>query len=113
MTQTRWTAEAIFDGPDDVFDRLKSLGVADQRLVGQWKTLSRHHQGQHDLLAIAAVIAGVAAFGQFVLLGQALEVSAGQIVEQQVVVELEQAPSCSFRSFSIGAWAWSNRSRVR
>jgi hypothetical protein len=38
------------------------------------------------------VIAGIAAAGQVVLLGQTLEVGAGEVVEQEVVIELEQRP---------------------
>ena len=59
--------------------------------MSQRKALARHDQGEDDLLAIAAVITRVAALGQFVLLGQSFEVAAGQIVQQQVVIELEQA----------------------
>ena len=58
--------------------------------MGQGKAVSGHDQGQDDLLAVAAVIPGIAPAGQVVLLGQALEVGAGQVIEQQVVVELEQ-----------------------
>jgi hypothetical protein len=54
------------------------------------EALTRHDQRQHDRPAIAAVIAGIAAACQVVLLGQALEVGTGQVVEQQVVVEPEQ-----------------------
>ena len=71
-------------------DGLQVLRVARERQVGQGETVAGHDQGQDDLLAIAAVIAGITAAGQVVLLGQALEVGAGQVVEQQVVVELEQ-----------------------
>ena len=84
--------EPRLDRRDDGLDGLEILRVARQRQVGQGETVAGHDQGQHDLFAIAAVIAGITAAGQVVLLGQALEVGAGQVVEQQVVVELEQGP---------------------
>ena len=65
--------------------------------MGQRKTVPGHDQRQHDLLAIAAVVAGIAAAGQVVLLGQSLEVGTGEIVEQQVVVELEQRPELALQ----------------
>ena len=84
--------EPRLDRLDDGLDGLEILRVARQCQVGQGETVAGHDQRQHDLFAIAAVIAGITAAGQVVLLGQALEVGAGQVVEQQVVVELEQFP---------------------
>ncbi len=84
------SAEPGLDRRDDGLDGLKVLGVARQRQVSQGETVTGHDQRQHDLWAITAVIAGITAAGQVVLLGQALEVGAGQVVEQQVKVELEQ-----------------------
>ena len=71
---------------------MKVLGIPRQSQVGQREAVASHDQREHDLLAIAAVIAGIAAAGQIVLLGQTLEVGAGEVVEQEVVIELEQRP---------------------
>ena len=83
-------AEAGLDVGDDVLDGLQVLGVAGPGAMGQGKALARDHQGDDDLLAIAAMVAGIAAPGQLVVLGQAFEVGAGQVVQQQVVIELEE-----------------------
>jgi hypothetical protein len=48
------------------------------------------------LLAIAAVITRIAALRQVVFVGQALEVGAGQIVKQEVVIELEERAESFF-----------------
>ena len=91
MTQTRWLLpKRVSMALTMRLDGLQILRVARPGVVGQRKALARHHQGDDDLLAIAAMIAGIAAAGQVVLLGQALEVGAGQVVQQQVVVELEE-----------------------
>jgi hypothetical protein len=83
--------EPRLDRCDDGLDGLEILRVARECQVGQRETVTSHDQRQHDLFAIGAVIAGITALGQVVLLGQALEVGTGQVVEQQVVVELEQS----------------------
>src|SRR5499427_622056 len=65
-------------------------------LVGQRQTFGRHHQGNDDLHTIRPVIARIAeaalaAFGKRRI---GFEISAGQIVEQHVVADVEQiAPS--------------------
>jgi polyhydroxyalkanoate synthase len=84
--------EPGFDRRDDGLDGLQVLGIPCQGPVGQREAVARHDQREDDLLTIAAVIPGIAATGQVVLLGQALEVGAGEVVEQQVVIELEQRP---------------------
>jgi hypothetical protein len=61
--------ESRLDHLDDRLHCLNILGISGERETGQGKTLPRHDQGQHDLLAAAAVIAGIAAAGQFVFLG--------------------------------------------
>ena len=84
-------AKTSFDGRDDGFHGLQILRVARQGVVGQREAVARDDQRDDHLLAIAAVIARVAAPGQVVLFGQSLEVTAGQVVEQQVVIDAEQA----------------------
>ena len=90
-------AETLFDVGDDRLDGLQILLVAGEGFVRQRKAFARHHQGQHDLLAIAALVARVAASGHFVGLHQALEVTAGEIVEQEFVIELEQLTEMLFQ----------------
>src|SRR5271154_6082506 len=84
-------AEAGLDVVDDGLDGLQVLGVAGPGAMGQGKTLAAEDQGEHDLLAIAAMVAGIAALGHVVVLGQAFEIGAGQVVEQQIVIELEES----------------------
>jgi hypothetical protein len=50
-------AEACFDGGDDLPHGLQIACVARQGLVGEREAFACDHQGQHDLLAIAAMIA--------------------------------------------------------
>ena len=90
MTQTRWICRSGPRCRDDVLDGLQVLGVAGPGAMGQRKALAGEDQSQDDLLAIAAMVAGIAAAGQVVVLGQAFEVGAGQVVEQQIVIELEE-----------------------
>ena len=83
-------AETSLNVADDPLDGLQILGVAGPGAMGQGKAFATEDQGEHDLLAIAAMIAGIAALSEFVFLGQAFEVGAGQVVQQQVVVELKE-----------------------
>ena len=85
-------AELLLNLGHDRLDRLQILGIARQRPVRQREAVAGDHQRQDDLLAVATVVPRVAAQSQFVLDGQALEVGAGQVVEQQVVIELEESP---------------------
>ena len=64
--------------------------IAGEHFVAQRHPLAGDHQGDADLFAVGPMIAAVAALGQRVALGQAFEVGAGHIVEQQVVLQREQ-----------------------
>ena len=75
---------------DDLLDRGHVGAVAGEHLVAQRHALARHHQADADLLAVRPMVAAVAARGQRVGLRLALEVGAGHVVQQQLVVELEQ-----------------------
>ena len=83
-------AKARLDGVDDLLDGGEVTGVAGEGLMGQGKAVAGDDEGDDNLLAIAAMVAGVAAPGEFVFLGKAFEVTAGQVVEQQVVIELKE-----------------------
>src|ERR1019366_3223545 len=54
------------------------------------EALARDDEGDDDLLAVAAMIARVAALGEFVFLGEAFEVATGKIVQNKIVFKLEE-----------------------
>src|SRR5207244_832619 len=83
-------AEAGFDGVDDELDGGEVARVAGERLMRQRETITRDDEGDDDLLAVAAMIARVAALGEFIVLGEALEVAAGEIVQEKIVFELKE-----------------------
>ena len=100
MTQIRRdlpNCVSIFDLSDNGLDGLQVSGVAGKRAVGQREAVAGHNQRDDDLLAIAAVIAGIASARQFVLFSQPLEVRAGKVVEHQAVIELEQGTQPFFQ----------------
>ena len=53
-------AKLRFDLSDNGLDGLQVSGVAGERAVGQREAVAGHNQRDDDLLAIAAVIAGIA-----------------------------------------------------
>ncbi len=63
--------------------------VAREDLVTERHPFARDHQGDVHLHAIGPVVAAVAALGDG-WIGHPLEIGAGHVVEQQVVVDLEQ-----------------------
>ena len=67
-------------------------GVSGQHLVGQWQPLRRHHQCNDHLHAVAAPVARVAKPALVALVKRRvrLEVSARQIVEQDIELDVEQ-----------------------
>lgn len=87
----------MFDFGHNRLDRLQVLRVARQSTVHQWKAVSGYHQGQDNLLAVTAMISRITSARQVILLCQALEVGAGQVVEQKVVIKLEQRAESSFQ----------------
>jgi len=83
-------AKACFDGRHDGFHGLHIARVAGQRVMSQREAFARHDQSQDDLFAVPTMVARIAALGQRVFLRQALEVTAGEIIQQHVIVQLEQ-----------------------
>jgi hypothetical protein len=77
-------------GVDDGLHGLGVVGVAGEHLVAQREAVEGHHQGDADLLAVGPVIAAVAALGQRVGRRLALEVGAGHVVQQHLVVDRKQ-----------------------
>ena len=66
------------------------MGVAGEHLVAERKAVEGHDQGDAHLLAVGAMIAGIAALRLRVRFGLALEIGAGHIVEQHFVLHREQ-----------------------
>ena len=54
------------------------------------KSFSTDHQSHHDLFAVGAFVARIAAFGLGISLGLALEIGTGQIVEVDRRIELKK-----------------------
>jgi hypothetical protein len=80
-------------GGDDRLQGPRIVGVAGEHLVTQRKAVERHHQRDQDLLAVAAMIAGMAALGLRVGLRQAFEIGAGDVIEQHFIADREQFPA--------------------
>jgi hypothetical protein len=66
------------------------MGIAGKHFVTQRKTIKAHDQRDAHLLAIGAVIARVAALGQFVAVGLAFKVRARHVIQQHFVLDREQ-----------------------
>jgi len=66
-------------------------GVASQNLIGQRKPFRAQNEGQHDLHTIASLVAAVAklSFSDPCRIG--LEIGAGQVIEQDVEMDMELA----------------------
>jgi len=81
-----------FDAAEEVPQGLVVDGVARQHLVGQRETLWGDDQGDDNLNAIASVVAGVPIPALVTLRERriALEVGAGQVVEQHLVGGVEE-----------------------
>ncbi len=75
---------------DDLLHGRHIRAITGEDLIPYRHPLARDHQRQADLLAVGPVIAAVAPLRQRVALRQALEVDAGHVIEEQVVVEREQ-----------------------
>ena len=73
-----------FDFLDDLRQGLFVKDVAVHDFVAHGESLGRDDQRQHDLFAVKAMIAAVAVAGFLNLPGLALEIGAGQVVEQHV-----------------------------
>jgi len=83
-------AKARFHGLDDLRKGHRVMGVASEDLVVNGKAVRRHHQGEHDLLAVGPVITRIAALDQRVVLHQPFKKAAGQIAKQQIELQREQ-----------------------
>src|SRR5258707_5493587 len=79
-----------FHRRNDLFDSGYVGAIAGKHLVAERYAVTGHDKADADLLAIAPLIAAVATLGHRVGRGLALEVGAGHVVEQKLVVEPEQ-----------------------
>ena len=74
-------------------DRLQGLrvgGVAGEHLVAEGKAVKGHDKSDADLLAVGAMIAGIATLRLRVRLRLAFEIGARHVVKQHVVLDCEQ-----------------------
>ena len=83
-------AVAGFHRLDDFLQSGRVVPISGEHFVAQRQAAARHHQADADLFAVGAMIARVTAFGQGIRVGLALEVRAGHVVQQQVVLDGEQ-----------------------
>jgi hypothetical protein len=82
---------------DDFFQRGRIMPVAREDLVAQRQTAACDHQANAHLFAIPAMVARVAALGEWVPIGLSFEVRAGHIVEQQIVLDGEEFAESLFQ----------------
>ena len=66
------------------------MGVAGEHLIAERKAVKGHDKGDAHLLAVGAMIAGIAALRLRVRLRLAFEIGARHVVEQHVVLDCEQ-----------------------
>jgi len=85
-------AEPTLHRRDDIFYRRDVGTVAVEDFVSERYTLLGHDQGDADLTAVGTMIAAVSSLGLWVRRCFPLEIGAGHVVQQQVVVELEELP---------------------
>lgn len=81
-------AVTAFHGSDNVFDSCDISRVSCENFVAEWHSTARDHQSDANLLAVAALIPGIASLRQRKI-GSTLEVRARHVVQQQVVFELK------------------------
>ena len=65
-------------------------GVAVHDFVGQWKTIRRDNQRDHDLHAIGTLVAAVAKLPLAIARRIAFEIGTGQIIQQHLEIGLKQ-----------------------
>jgi hypothetical protein len=76
--------------------------IAGKAFVGGGKAVAVEHQPHHHLLAVGPLVARLVALGLRIALGQTLEVGRGEIIEEERVVEVKQAPfACGERGFNL------------
>jgi len=66
------------------------VGIAGEHFVAQGKAVEGHHQRDAHLLAIGAMIAGIAALRLRICLGLTFKVGARNVIEQHLVLDCKQ-----------------------
>ena len=69
---------------------LRIVGIAGEHLVAQGKAVKGHDQGDAHLLAVGAMIAGIAALRLRIGFCLALKIGARDVVEQHFVLDRKQ-----------------------
>ena len=83
-------AIAGFHRLDDLFQRGRVVPISREHFVAQRQAATRHHQADADLFAVGAMVARVTTLCQGIRGRLPLEVRAGHVVQQQVVLDGEQ-----------------------
>ena len=84
--------DAVLQEIEDPAQRLPVLGIAGEDLMGQGEAFPADDQPDHHLLAIRAMVAGIAPLRLGIAGGLSLEIGAGQVVEIDRRIELKQSP---------------------
>ena len=81
-----------FHGRDDLGNGFAVVGVACENFVTQRNAFLRDDQADAHLQAIRTTVTRITALGLGITLALSFEVGAGDVVQQQVVLEIEQVP---------------------
>ena len=84
------TSVLRFDVFEEVFQGGLVTGVSRHHLIGEREALRGHHQGDDHLGAVRALVSAVAELAFSDERRVALEVGAGQVIEQDIKARLEQ-----------------------
>src|SRR6516165_12170826 len=77
-------------GGDDRLQCLRIMGITGKDLIAQREAVKRHHQRDAHLLAVRAMIAGVAALCLWVTVCLAFKVCTRDVIEKHLVLDREQ-----------------------
>ena len=75
---------------DDLVQSGHIIAVPVERFVGQREAVTGHHKRQYDLLAIGSMIVAKASGGQLNVFRRTFEVDAGEIVQGDIELSVEQ-----------------------
>ena len=78
-----------FHGSDNLGDGFAVVGIAGEDLIAQRHTLLGHHQTNTHLQAVRPTVARIAALCLWVAGALSFKISAGHVVEQQIIFEIE------------------------
>jgi hypothetical protein len=75
---------------DDGLQCPRVTHIAGKDLIAERKAVEAHNQRNADLLAVGPMIPGIPALGQRIGFGLALEIGAGYVIEQDLVLDRKQ-----------------------